>query len=435
MKCLLVLPALVLAQIALIKKTVQSGEAVDLLQAGVYSPSDGVGQQPSFINVTLSATKADEDEGDLYYALIASSDEIQEELANYQKLGLAGLCCVDCDKPASMLPEEAIVRPSYQELHGSRSIEEKAFYKVVFVNCGKQDLALTGNVIAHNPYGYVPGGQSGFILFYPCLSVVHLVLLLLWTVSLWWYRYSAVYIQKYCLSCILVICLLEDAFEAIDWSNYNITGMRSPMLLLSGLLFNAWQNTAARLLLLVVCMGWGVVKERLESSTKVVCLGVLYFFSHVSNSLVLQVAKQRSISLTVKLLTAIPVIILNVMIFAWIWHSLKQVQSGLQESRQSTKLQLFSTLKAIIAGSAIVACLWLGVEFYFFYFKDISEYWQFAWLFEVVWHMQFLIILTAVLWLWRPNERSHLLAFSEELASNDIEMGDESEITVRRLPS
>lgn len=219
----------------------------------------------------------------------------------------------------------------------------------------------------HNPYGYVPGGQSELLLvrstqFYPALSVLHLLLLMLWTGSLWWYRYSTVYIQKFCLSSILVVCLLEDAFEAIDWAHFNRTGVRSPMLLTSSLLFNSWQNTAARLLLLVVCMGWGVVKEHLESSGRVIGLGVLYFFSHFTNSLVLQVANQRSVSLTMKLLTALPVVLLNVMFFTWILYSLHHVQSKLQAARQSAKLQLFNTLKAVIAGSAVTACLWVGVE-------------------------------------------------------------------------
>lgn len=312
----------------------------------------------------MSALASDESVQDAYYVLVANVDELDQVLNSQE--GFGELCCESCST-SIVLPENAVLHPHQNEIQSvrpiqSRLIESKGFYKVVFINCASQVLSLTGQVAAHNPYGYIPGGQSGFLLLYPVLSVLHLVLLILWTASLWWYRYSTVYIQKYCLSGILVICLLDDAFEAIDWSHYNANGVRSPMLLTSGLLFGAWQNTAARLLLLVVCMGWGVIRESLESSTKVLGLGMLYFFNHFSSSLVLQISKQRAVSLTVKLLTVLPVVILNIMIFAWVWYSLKKIQAQLLKARQSIKLKLFDTLRVIVGGAAILASLCVVVE-------------------------------------------------------------------------
>jgi hypothetical protein len=90
-------------------------------------------------------------------------------------------------------------------------------------------------------------------------------------------------LQHY-VTVVVILGLLETATWYFDYRNFNLTGTRPIGPVIAGVLLSSVKRTLSRLLVLIVCMGYGVMKPTLGSDqrNKVVVLGFVYFvFSSV----------------------------------------------------------------------------------------------------------------------------------------------------------
>ncbi|KAG9305155.1 hypothetical protein G9A89_010663 [Geosiphon pyriformis] len=128
-----------------------------------------------------------------------------------------------------------------------------------------------------NPYGELPGNDYPKLPFYGLLSLVYLGIGIIWmALSIIHWR-EILPVQNY-ISGVILFLMIEMAFNWGYWENYNIDGASSTFLLCVVSILNAGRNSISFFMLLIVCMGYGVVKPTLGSTmTKCRLLAAAHF--------------------------------------------------------------------------------------------------------------------------------------------------------------
>ncbi|GAB4827709.1 hypothetical protein Ancab_040032 [Ancistrocladus abbreviatus] len=145
--------------------------------------------------------------------------------------------------------------------------------------------------------------------------------------------------------------------------------------------FTAVKKTIARLLLLVVSMGYGVVRPTLAGITsKVLLLGLLYYLASEALELVEHLGNINDLSSKTQLFLVLPVAVLDGCFIVWIFSFLSKTLENLQIRKSVAKLELYQKFTNSLAVSVLLSVAWIGYELYFNATDPLSELWQRAWI-------------------------------------------------------
>jgi hypothetical protein len=306
------------------------------------------------------------------------------------------------------------------------AIERTGIYMLVLSNCGSiKSAVVNGTVTVKHAYGYLPGNEYPKMTFFGWLILAYAGLAIVWIVLSvrWWDQLFK--IQK----CILGVLLLGFG-ESLVWSvflhKWNIEGQPttgSTVIFVMALLFTVLKSTFSYMLVLSACLGWGVTKPNLGGRTlcKLIFLCVLHVGFAFAREVVLSFRHSHSIPAELVLTVFAPVTLLNTLIFCWTFCAISRLMEKLKESNQTEKFQLFLTLFAVLIAAIGVATLSLLVEVYNLS-RPPQAVWKHQWILtDAVSHLLYLLVLVAMMWLWRPHSESQRYAFSEQLAMDDMD--------------
>ena len=127
--------------------------------------------------------------------------------------------------------------------------------------------------------------------------------------------------------------MCEMAVWYFEYANFNSTGTRPMGITLWAVTFTSVKKTLSRLLLLVVSMGYGVVRPTLGGNViayRVLLLGLLYFSASEALELVEHLGNINDFSGKTKLLLVLPVVCLDSCFILWIFSSLSKTLEKLQ---------------------------------------------------------------------------------------------------------
>uniref|UniRef100_A0A3B5M657 GOST seven transmembrane domain-containing protein n=1 Tax=Xiphophorus couchianus TaxID=32473 RepID=A0A3B5M657_9TELE len=109
------------------------------------------------------------------------------------------------------------------------------------------------------------------------MCVVYILYALLWFVWAACYWKDLLRIQFW-IAGVIFLGMMEKALFCAEYENTNVVGSASPGLLIFAELLSALKRTLARLLVIIVSLGYGIIKPRLGTVMhRVVGLGILYF--------------------------------------------------------------------------------------------------------------------------------------------------------------
>jgi hypothetical protein len=130
--------------------------------------------------------------------------------------------------------------------------------------------------------------------------------------------------------------MFEMTLWYFEYANFNATGIRPMGITFWTVTFGAVKKIVARLLLLVVSMGYGVVRPTLGGLTsKVLLLGATYFLASELLDVVENVGTIDDLSGNTRLFLVLPVAILDAFLILWIFTSLsKKKKKNWRSSRQ-----------------------------------------------------------------------------------------------------
>jgi len=211
-------------------------------------------------------------------------------------------------------------------------IEKTGMYYLYFMFCDPQlkGTVIKGRTVWRNPEGYLPGKMAPQMTFYGFMSLAYLVLGLGWFLQ--FVRFWKDILQlHYHITAVIALGMCEMAFWYFEYANFNSTGSRPMSITLWAVTFTAVKKTVSRLLLLVVSMGYGVVRPTLGGLTsKVALLGVIYFVASEALELVEHLGNINDFSGKARLFLVLPVALLDASFIVWIFSSLSKTLEKLQ---------------------------------------------------------------------------------------------------------
>ncbi|KAI5435410.1 hypothetical protein KIW84_022007 [Lathyrus oleraceus] len=347
------------------------------------------------------------------------------------------ICCTpELAKEGSCKLGEVIIRENTDEPNGPKrlqtffegqneethmvmqtvDINSTGMYYLYFMFCDPQlkDTVISGRTVWRNPNGYLPGKMTPLMTFYGLMSLAYLFLGLIW--FLWFVQYWKDVIQlHYHITAVIGLGMCEMALWYFEYANFNSTGSRPMIITVWAVTFTAVKKTVSRLLLLVVSMGYGVVRPTLGGlTTKVLLLGVVYFVASEALELVEHLGNINDFSGKARLFLVLPVALLDACFILWIFSSLSKTLEKLQIRKSTGKLELYRKFTNSLAVTVLLSVIWIGYELYFNASDPLGELWRRAWAIPAFWTLLSYALLILICILWVPSRNPTRYSYSEE---------------------
>ncbi|KAI5807002.1 lung seven transmembrane receptor-domain-containing protein [Geopyxis carbonaria] len=304
-------------------------------------------------------------------------------------------------------------------------IKRTGYYCVWSAPFKPDGLQFNGVVTFQNSFGELPASQIAKLPFYGGLTIVYAVVGALWAFLYVQHRRDILPVQNY-ITAIIIFLIIE---MLITWAFYdymNIHGANtlSRVLMIIVAILNAARNSFSFFLLLIVCMGYGVVKPTLGELMKWVRILAL---THFAFGVVYAVA-----SLTITPDSAGPLVMLVILplaatltaFYVWTLNSLKLTMKELEERKQHTKGLMYKRLWWVLLSSIFII-------FGFFFANSLTfaghgspdfipTHWRTRWFVLDGWlNLVYLADIAIIAYLWRPTANNRRFAMSDELAQDE----------------
>lgn len=311
----------------------------------------------------------------------------------------------------------------------SIQISKTGMYNLYFIHCDSnlKDLIVEGKTIWKNPTGYLPGRMAPLMNFYGFMSLAFVILGIFWFSQYAKFWKEVLPLQN-CITLVITLGMLEMAFWYFEYAEFNETGIRPIGITLWAVSFGAIKRTVARVIILMVSMGYGVVRPTLGGLTsKVIMLGVTFFLASEVLELVENVGAVSDLSGKARLFLSLPVAILDAFFILWIFTSLSSTFKKLQARRIMIKIDIYRKFTNALGVAVIVSAGWICYELYFKANDAYNEHWQNAWIIPAFWQVLSFSLLSVICALWAPSQNSMRYAFSGESEEFDR---DETSLTL-----
>ncbi|XP_039594936.1 transmembrane protein 87B [Polypterus senegalus] len=284
----------------------------------------------------------------------------------------------------------------------------------------------SAHVVMKGSHGYISVTEWPLLIFYMVMCIVYILYGLLWFIWSACYWKDLLRIQFW-IAAVIFLGMLEKAVFCAEFQNINITGSATKGLLIFAELISSLKRTIARLLVIIVSLGYGIVKPRLGMVMhRVVGLGVLYFvFAAVEGILRINGGRDNPGALIADIVLAI----IDSCFLWFIFVSLAQTVKILKLRRNQIKLSLYrhftnTLIFAILA--SLVFMVWTAKNFQL---AVCQSDWMELWVDDAFWRFLFSIILLVIMFLWRPSTNNQRYAFTPLIDDSDDEEIEEFSVS------
>ncbi|KAI4462691.1 lung seven transmembrane receptor [Holotrichia oblita] len=202
------------------------------------------------------------------------------------------------------------------------------------------DFNLGVHVEMKSSYGYLAAADWPLLPFYGFMCIFYVILGLIWMI-LSFMQWRDLLRVQFWIGGVILLGMLEKATFYAEYQSINNTGSRVE----GAMLFAEWiscaKRTLARMLVIIVSLGFGIVKPRLGAALhRVVGVGLLYFFL-ASYESYLRITKRKSEQRKDLLVASVPLAVLDSAICWWIFSALVNTTRTLRLRRNEVKLALY----------------------------------------------------------------------------------------------
>ncbi|KAI1327826.1 lung seven transmembrane receptor-domain-containing protein [Xylariaceae sp. FL0255] len=282
-----------------------------------------------------------------------------------------------------------------------------------------------GIVEFREAYGELPATQIPKLPFYGGITILYAVVTVFWGFLYYQHRYDILPVQNY-ITAILVFLVVE---MLLTWAFYDVlnrqgSSIGSKVLLILVAILNAFRNSFSFFLLLIVCMGYGVVKPSLgKTMTYVRWLAVAHFVFGLAYAITSLVVSPEAVG-PFLLLIVLPLAGTLTAFYVWTLNSLNFTLKDLRERKQTAKEAMYKKLWWCILVSILVI-------FGFFFFNSFSFasasdpdyvpfHWKSRWFILDGWlNLVYFADVAWVAYVWRPTANNRRFAMSDEIAQDE----------------
>ncbi|XP_060781348.1 transmembrane protein 87A isoform X2 [Neoarius graeffei] len=318
------------------------------------------------------------------------------------------------------LTAETAVKPGKKDHVIATTWRDGPYLLVVLIKTDKEvNWNLTLTVMMKGEHGYISVTEWPLMIFYMVMCIVYILYALLWFIWASCYWKDLLRIQFW-IAGVIFLGMIEMAVFCAEYENTNSVGSASQSLLVFAELVSALKRTLARLLVIIVSLGYGIVKPRLGTVMhRVVGLGVLYFaFAAIEGILRITGAKDSDLAL----LANIPLALLDSSLCWWIFVSLAQTIKTLKLRRNPVKLSLYRHFTNTLIFAVIASVIFMVWTTKKFRLADCqAQDWMELWVDDAFWRFLFSVILLVIMFLWRPSANNQRYAFTPLIDDSDDE--------------
>lgn len=310
------------------------------------------------------------------------------------------------------------------------AVARSGVHYLLLASCDLQTdtVLVSGQTTWLNPYGYLPGELYPFLPFFGCLSLAYVGLGVVWLVFCLRHCAQLLPLQS-CISAVIFLGAVESATWYFDYVSFNAGGTRGVAPVVLGVLLSTVKKCVSRLLVLVVCLGYGVVRPTLGYvAYRVMALGLVYFLLSATLDVASNVSKLSQLSITARLLLIIPMALLDAFFYWWLFSGLARTLQQLSSRRQSAKLLLYRRFSHVLLAAVVASSLWVGWQMAVIVSGALDDRWAQLWVFDAFWHVLYFVVLLAICYLWSPSKNNLQYLYMDELGQ---EADDEEEADMR----
>jgi len=298
----------------------------------------------------------------------------------------------------------------------------KTGYYCVATAAYTKDIEYTAIVTFQNAFGELPAAQIAKLPFYGGITIVYFVVGIFWAFLYFQNRSDILAVQNY-ITAILVFLVIEMlmTWGFYDYQNRHGNNVGAKALMIVVAVLNAFRNSFSFFLLLIVCMGYGVVKPSLGKTMTIVrWLAVAHFVFGVIYAVA---------SLTIRPDDAGPLVLLVILplsatltaFYIWTLNSLNFTMKDLMERKQHVKAGMYKKLWWCILTSIMVIFGFFFVNSFTFASASTTDFaplhWQTRWFVLDGWlNLVYLADVCFVAYMWRPTANNRRFAMSDEVA-------------------
>jgi Lung seven transmembrane receptor len=328
---------------------------------------------------------------------------------------------------------------SKQIRYGKVEETESGTYVVLYANCNDmgREITVTGESVWKSKHGYLPGELFGFMYFYTVLTVVYFVLLVWYGISMYVNEEHRIEIERWIFLAI-ALGLLEMIFRTGDYFVWNADGSRSGVIIWIGVLAGVLKQGISRCLIVMVSLGWGVVRDSLGSTMRaIVVLGAAYIGVSAVRDLMIVFAiedmnkisynSEEQIFDIARILTLV-VSVIDVIFIMWILDALNNTMLYLENMQQTRKLERYLKLRCLFLFSILFATIWAVFTLVDTVNDEGIVAEEHAWAIDAATEINYLFVLIGVALLWQPNPNAREYAYVMELPAMGTDGDNELEL-------
>ena len=298
-------------------------------------------------------------------------------------------------------------------------------YVVVVEAVFKQKFSINLLIDMKHSNGYLSADEYPLLIFYLIMCVVYIIYFLIWLVLSLCNCRDLLRVQ-YWIWGVILLGLIEKIVHFAEYDQVNKTGLSNNEMEKFAEVIACFKRTVSRMLVIVVSLGFGIVKPRLgQKLYQVLGVGFVYFIVALLLKVLEKDVYYSSSSREGWLLMFMPLLFIDMFILYWVLRSLMQTLKTLRLRRNVAKLSLYRHFTNIIVLCALVS---LGMSIYILYYHELgcSENFANNWFETACWPLLFSLILLVIMVLWRPSGNNKRYAYSPLIDGNESE-NDESE--------
>jgi len=298
-------------------------------------------------------------------------------------------------------------------------------YVVVFANCNDEGRLLTvfGKTIWKSRHGYLPGNLFGLMYFLAFLFFIYFAMLLWFGVSMKMFEDANIPIQNWIFATISMGSL-ELFFRTGDLFVWNEDGTRFWVAFYVGVTVACLKNGISRCLLVMVSLGWGVIRDDLGSvMSKITFLGGTFTAVSLLHDIMDVVAYTEVQKLSeeeedelfdIVEILGIVIVVLDVIFVIWILDAMNGTMEYLENMNQTSKLLRYLRLRFILLFAILFAIAYTVFGVVDQVDQGIVDHEQ-EWVLLASIELDYVFVLLGVATLWRPQENAKEYAYVMEL--------------------
>ncbi|TMS21219.1 Transmembrane protein 87A [Larimichthys crocea] len=270
-------------------------------------------------------------------------------------------------------------------------------------------FAFTMKVEMKGPHDYSSPADWPLMMFFMIMCIVYVLFGALWLFWCACYWRDLLRIQFW-IGAVIILGMLEKAVFYSEYQSIRYKGDYVQGAVIFAELLSALKRSLARILVLIVSLGYGIVRPRLGTTVhRLVAVGLLYLlFSSVEGVLRVTGGFYGTVALVANLSLSLI-------------DSLSQTTRLLKLRRNVVKLSLYQHFTNTLIFSVLASIIFIIWTTKVFKLVDCQTGWRDLWVDDAFWRLLFSTILLVIMVLLRPSANSQRFSHSPLIDEDDEE--------------